>query len=87
VLDGEEPKTLCNPAENVWNPSTGKAYMKVTLPDQLNVHNHSPTKWGNIIAQKGFFLSACRPLQQSHSGPILYYYEIKTTSPFVINEG
>jgi hypothetical protein len=88
MLDEEEPKRLCNPLENCLNPKTCKAYMKITLPDQLIVQNSSPNKWGNIVAQKGFPVSACRPFRQNHfTGPILYYYEIRTTSPLVSNEG
>jgi hypothetical protein len=71
-------KRLCNrnPLENCWNPTTGKATMKVTLPDQLIVHNTSPLQWGNIVARKGFpiSVSACRQLQQNHfAGPIIYF--------------
>jgi hypothetical protein len=59
--------------------------MKI-MPDQLTVHNSSP-KWRNIVARKGFPLSACRPLQQNHfAGPVLYYYEITAKSPLLYNE-
>jgi hypothetical protein len=81
-----EPRRLwCNrnPAENSWNPITGKkATMRVTQ-DELAVHNNSPTKWGNIFAQKGFFVlnHLAGPI------PILYYYEITTKSPLLFNEG
>jgi hypothetical protein len=82
-----EAKRLCNPLGNGWNPSTGKATMKVSLPDQLIVHNSSPQKWGSIVARKGFLLAAFRQLQQNHfAGPILYYYEISTTSASKHNE-
>jgi hypothetical protein len=83
-----EAKRLCNPTKNCWNPGTGKATMKVTLPDQLNVHNRSPDKWGNIVALKGFPVSAChRQFQQKHfTAPILYYYEITTKSSPKHNE-
>jgi hypothetical protein len=63
--------------------------MKVSLPDQLIVHNSLPTNWGNIVARKGFPISAyCRPLQQQNrfAGPILYYYEIKIKSSSKHNE-
>jgi hypothetical protein len=79
-----EAKRLCNPAKNVWNPITGKATMKVTLPDQLIVHNSSPDKWGNIVALKGFPVSASR--KNHFAGPILYYYEIKIKSTSKHNE-
>jgi hypothetical protein len=88
VLDEKEPKRLCNPLGNGWNPSTGKATMKVTQPDQLIVHNSSPNKWWYIVARKGFLITECRQLLQKHfSGPILYYYEITTKSPLVSGEG
>jgi hypothetical protein len=63
--------------------------MKIKLPDGLAVHNSSPLDWGNAVARKGFLVSAdFRPFVQNHfSGPILYYYEIKTKSPLVSTEG
>jgi hypothetical protein len=89
-----EPKRLCNPLGNCWDPfsgkkAKGKATLKVTQPDQLSVINTSSSKWGHIVAQKGFPVSACcRPLQQNHfTGPLIYYFEITTTSSLVSTEG
>jgi hypothetical protein len=90
VQEQEETKRLCNPLGNDWNPSAGKATMKIAQPDGLavHVHNSSPVDWGNIIAQKGFPVSASRQFRQNYfARPILYYYEITAKSPLLLNEG
>jgi hypothetical protein len=92
VLVVEEAKRLCNPAENFWNSKSltskaAKATMEIILPDQLTVHNSSPTTWGNIVAQKGFLLYKRSLQQNDFPRPILYYYEITTTSALVFNGG
>jgi hypothetical protein len=63
--------------------------MIITQPDQLNVHNISPVDWGNLIARKGFPVFPHRPRKQKKhfAGTILYYYEITTESPLLLNEG
>jgi hypothetical protein len=88
VVEEIEAKRLCNPLGNGWSPHNSKATLKITMPEQLRVHNSSPLIWGNIVAMEGFPVSACRLLQRNnYAGPILYYYEVMAKSPLLFNEG